>query len=109
MQNQVTTLIRRIGDSPPANTLLKTPARFKELKHMIGNTPLLAIRFAFRGAERVIYGLNASDEEIQQAIKFELFAVLGIREPHWTVDPSLACRPAAILSRSAGGLAEGAR
>src|SRR4029453_2390162 len=33
----------------------KTPARFKQLKHMIGNTPLLAIRFAFRGTERVIY------------------------------------------------------
>jgi hypothetical protein len=25
------------------------------LKHMIGNTPLLAVRFAFRGQERVIY------------------------------------------------------
>ena len=33
----------------------KTPERFKQLKHMIGNTPLLAIRFAFRGRERVIY------------------------------------------------------
>ena len=31
------------------------PARFKQLKHMIGNTPLLAIRFAFAGEERVIY------------------------------------------------------
>jgi cysteine synthase A len=29
--------------------------RFKELKHMIGNTPLLAIRFNFRGRPRVIY------------------------------------------------------
>ncbi|MFZ0748387.1 MAG: pyridoxal-phosphate dependent enzyme, partial [Pyrinomonadaceae bacterium] len=33
----------------------RTPARFKQLKHMIGNTPLLAIRFTFRGKERVIY------------------------------------------------------
>jgi cysteine synthase A len=33
----------------------KAPARFKQLKHMIGNTPLLAIRFSFRGKERVIY------------------------------------------------------
>ncbi len=33
----------------------KTPSRFKDLKHMIGNTPLLAIRFAYRGKERVIY------------------------------------------------------
>ena len=29
--------------------------RFKELKHMIGNTPLLQIRFSFRGRPRVIY------------------------------------------------------
>lgn len=29
--------------------------RFKELKHMIGNTPLLAVRFNFRGRRRVIY------------------------------------------------------
>jgi cysteine synthase A len=28
---------------------------FRELKHMIGNTPLLAVRFTFRGARRVIY------------------------------------------------------
>lgn len=32
-----------------------TPIRFKHLKHMIGNTPLLAIRFRFRGRERVIF------------------------------------------------------
>ena len=30
-------------------------SRFKELKHMIGNTPLLAIHFSFRGRPRVIY------------------------------------------------------
>ncbi len=29
--------------------------RFTELKHMVGNTPLLAVRFRFRGAARVIY------------------------------------------------------
>jgi cysteine synthase len=33
----------------------KVPARFKELRHMIGNTPLLAIHFTFRGKRRVIY------------------------------------------------------
>jgi cysteine synthase len=32
----------------------RTP-RFQQLKHMIGNTPLLAIRFRMRGKERVIY------------------------------------------------------
>jgi cysteine synthase A len=35
--------------------ICKTPARFKQLKHMIGNTPLLAIRFSFRGKEHVVY------------------------------------------------------
>src|SRR6266508_3451556 len=30
-------------------------SRFAELKHMIGNTPLLAIHFRFRGERRVIY------------------------------------------------------
>jgi cysteine synthase A len=29
--------------------------RFKQLRHMIGNTPLLAIHFRFRGQQRVIY------------------------------------------------------
>lgn len=29
--------------------------RFADLKHMIGNTPLLEIRFRFRGAERLLY------------------------------------------------------
>ena len=31
------------------------PNRCAQLKHMIGNTPLLAVRFAFRGQARVIY------------------------------------------------------
>ena len=29
--------------------------RFNQLRHMIGNTPLLGIRFRFRGQERIIY------------------------------------------------------
>src|SRR6266511_473444 len=37
----------------PANLI--ACARFAELKHMIGNTPLLAIHFTFRGERRVIY------------------------------------------------------
>src|ERR1043165_9336766 len=31
------------------------PARCKGLKHLIGNTPLLAIRVLYRGKERVVY------------------------------------------------------
>src|SRR5512132_2237571 len=51
-----TSLITRIDPLPSAKiSTRRTPARFKQLKHMIGNTPLLAIRFAFRGTERVIY------------------------------------------------------
>ena len=39
----------------PDVAIRKTPIRFGQLKHMVGNTPLLAIRFLFRGKERVIY------------------------------------------------------
>jgi cysteine synthase A len=54
MQDQIT--IARVDPLMGTNKLIrKTPACFKQLKHMIGNTPLLAIRFSFRGKERVIY------------------------------------------------------
>src|SRR5437773_790642 len=36
-------------------SISKWPARARELKHIIGNTPLLAIRLRFRGRERCIY------------------------------------------------------
>lgn len=40
----------------PHSNLAGNPlARCKELRHMIGNTPLLAIRLSLRGKERVIY------------------------------------------------------
>jgi cysteine synthase A len=42
---------RRDSNHLPRNI----PARCTELKHMIGNTPLLAIRFLYRGNPRVIY------------------------------------------------------
>src|SRR5499427_9358668 len=35
--------------------LVELPPRCQALKHMIGNTPLLAIRFLYRGQARVIY------------------------------------------------------
>ena len=55
MQNQIALLSKILNyDQAPVPTT-QTPARFKKLKHMIGNTPLLAIRFAFRGIERVVY------------------------------------------------------
>jgi cysteine synthase A len=55
MQTHITTLIKQIDPDAPPIPIQKTPTRFEQLKHMIGNTPLLAIRFAFRGKERVIY------------------------------------------------------
>jgi len=55
MKNQILSPGKPLVYGPPAVRLKKAPARFKQLKHMIGNTPLLAIRFAFRGTERVIY------------------------------------------------------
>jgi cysteine synthase A len=55
MENKITTLITQISHRTADQGAAKTPQRFKQLKHMIGNTPLLAIRFAFRGQERVIY------------------------------------------------------
>jgi cysteine synthase A len=55
MQREITTLIRPIDPEAASIPIEKTTTRFKQLKHMIGNTPLLAIRFAFRGKERVIY------------------------------------------------------
>jgi cysteine synthase A len=49
------TPIKHLDSHSASVPIQKTPARFKQLKHLIGNTPLLAIRFAFRGTERVIY------------------------------------------------------
>ena len=48
-------MIKQVVNDPADILKTKPPPRFRDLKHMIGNTPLLAIRFAFRGQERVIY------------------------------------------------------
>ncbi len=42
--------------------------RFKGLKHMIGNTPLLGIHFTFRGQRRVIYA-KAENANMTGSIK----------------------------------------
>lgn len=49
--------IRRVpsGAVNEDTSLAGVPARCRELKHMVGNTPLLAIRCRFRGKERVVY------------------------------------------------------
>jgi cysteine synthase len=55
MQSQMTTLTKLIDLDATSPLPAKALTRFTQLKHMIGNTPLLAIRFTFRGKERVIY------------------------------------------------------
>lgn len=55
MQSQITSLTKLIAPGPVSIPIKNTLTRFRQLKHMIGNTPLLAIRFALRGKERVIY------------------------------------------------------
>ena len=49
--------IRRlpVSAADPGASVAAVPTRCRELKHMIGNTPMLAIRFRFRGQERVVY------------------------------------------------------
>lgn len=57
MHNTSITELATESDLAPHSDLpfRKTPVRFRQLKHMVGNTPLLAIHFGFRGKERVIY------------------------------------------------------
>ncbi len=49
--------VNAIEPQPGLNTFRPrdASARTRNLKHMIGNTPLLAIRYLYRGRERVIY------------------------------------------------------
>lgn len=52
--NQV--LMKRTDRLPPGDAAIrKSPTRCQQLKHMIGNTTLLAVHFRYRGKERVIY------------------------------------------------------
>lgn len=59
MQNNIpqsiTTIARQqtLPETAPASR--DAIQRCKQLQHMIGNTPLLAVRFRFRGRERVVY------------------------------------------------------
>jgi cysteine synthase A len=55
-----TSVLRQLYCVPSAaarnpDNLADLPPRCKALKHLIGNTPLLAIRFLYRGKARVIY------------------------------------------------------
>lgn len=50
-----TEILQPIELERSAARVAKTPSRCRQLKHMIGNTPLLALRFRYRGRERTIY------------------------------------------------------
>jgi cysteine synthase len=50
------TLLTQLETLPQSGVPQRLPAdRCRQLKHMIGNTPLLKIHFQFRGQERVVY------------------------------------------------------
>jgi len=59
MREQLTTIqpLGSVGNfAVKANpSRLDAATHCKDLKHMIGNTPLLALRFLYRGKPRVIY------------------------------------------------------
>src|SRR4029078_5868026 len=57
MQNQFTSIQSLRSATVGLTTTLtsRKPTRGQQLKHMIGNTPLLAIRVLYRGKERVVY------------------------------------------------------
>jgi len=55
MQNELTILNSQSISPLVGRGISNAPPKFKELKHLIGNTPLLAIHCAFRGKERVVY------------------------------------------------------
>jgi cysteine synthase len=55
MRNEVSALTRDSVSSIIRQRIDNTPTKLKHLKHLIGNTPLLAIRCMFKGKERVVY------------------------------------------------------
>src|SRR5689334_9710754 len=71
----------RVGVAP-------VPARCKALKHMIGNTPLLAIRVLYRGQERVIYA-KAEHLNLTGSIKDRMaFHILKKAYQEHRIDPA---------------------
>ena len=64
------------------------PARCKALKHMIGNTPLLAIHVLYRGRERVIYA-KAEHLNLTGSIKGRMaFHILKKAYQQRLIDPA---------------------
>ena len=66
---------------------IRTPQRFRELKHMIGNTPLLEIRFSFQGESRLIYA-KAEHMNMTGSIKDRMaFHILKRAYQESAIDP----------------------
>ena len=66
---------------------LRTPMRFKELKHMIGNTPLLVINFTYKGKPRVVYA-KAEHINMTGSIKDRMaFHILKKAYQHGLIKP----------------------
>lgn len=64
------------------------PARCQALKHMIGNTPLLLIRFRYRGKERVVY-TKAEHLNLTGSIKDRMaFHILKRAYQEQRIDPT---------------------
>src|SRR5207247_5382093 len=82
------TLVRQITFPSSAGRVRRTsPTHFNHLKHMIGNTPLLAIRFAFRGKKRVIYA-KAEHLNLTGSIKDRMaFHILKRAYQEHRIDP----------------------
>jgi cysteine synthase A len=88
-----TSVIQRLYALPSATARLEpevaaAPPRFKALKHMIGNTPLLAIRLRYRNQERVVYA-KAEHLNLTGSIKDRMaFHILKKAYQEKRIDPS---------------------
>jgi hypothetical protein len=97
--------IHRLPDSAadPGASVAAVPARCRDLKHMIGNTPMLAIRFRFRDQERVVYA-KAEHINMTGSIKDRMaFHILKKAYQEGRIEPAIQSRkqPAATpASRS---------
>src|ERR1041384_4293878 len=88
-QTSVLQQLYAIPGSPARNRLqpASVPARCKALKHMIGNTPLLAIRVLYRGKERVVYA-KAEHLNLTGSIKDRMaFHILKKAYQEHRIDP----------------------
>src|SRR5436190_21798719 len=92
MEEQRTVLqqLSRVPNPVARNRVTRSPvpARCKALKHMIGNTPLLAIRGLYRGSERVIYA-KAEHLNLTGSIKDRMaFHILRKAYQQRLIDPA---------------------